>query len=106
MTQHDQASSLRNKVKPVSNLEMNAIQDTEEIDVLNLPPRSSKHRKSPKKTTQKETPYSGKGHIWVTRGIVIAFIFLLFFTIFYFTNGFNLIPEIESESDVFIKIDR
>lgn len=95
MTQQDQATRLREKVK-----------STYEVpDVMALPPRSEKHGVK-NKTQQKETTQSSKLHIWITRSIVLAFLCLLVFTILYFSNVIGINVNLPKETDQLIDIDR
>ncbi len=99
LNQHDQASHLR------SRMNNGRVSEKEEVDIFNLPPRSEKHR-SIKKTEQKETTPSGKIHIWITRIIVLAFLGLLAFIVFYFSNGFELNDELKKDAVKLIDIVR
>ncbi|MGM7701711.1 hypothetical protein ACSVDE_08265 [Pseudalkalibacillus sp. Hm43] len=99
LNQHDQASDLRAKMNN------GHVSEKDEVDILHLPPRSEKHR-SNKKTKQKETTPSGKIHIWITRIIVVAFLGLLVFTVFYFSNGFDLNDELKKDAVKLIDIVR
>ncbi|MCF6137609.1 hypothetical protein [Pseudalkalibacillus berkeleyi] len=95
MTQQDQATRLREKVKSTSY----------GPDVMELPPRSEKHGVK-NKSNQKETIQSSKLHIWITRSIVLAFLGLLVFTILYFTNVISINVNMPKETDQLIDIDR
>ncbi|MGP4082165.1 hypothetical protein ACTWQL_19950 [Pseudalkalibacillus sp. R45] len=78
MQLQDQASILREKV----NNDESAT-DNEEVDILNLPPRSEKHSQSKGQT--KETNQPDKTYLWVSRGIAIAFICMIVFIVYYLT---------------------
>ncbi|WP_221565249.1 hypothetical protein [Alkalihalobacillus sp. TS-13] len=78
MKVQDQASILREKV---NNDEI--AMDNDEVDILNLPPRSEKHSRSKGQT--KEATQPDKTYLWITRGIAIAFICMIVFIVYYLT---------------------
>ncbi|MCF6408262.1 hypothetical protein [Pseudalkalibacillus salsuginis] len=89
MDLQDQASSLRGKVNDIAEPPL----QSHEVDIMNLPPRSVKHLRS--RAQQKKTISQGKLHLWITRGIVISFLCMIFFIVYYLSSDMNMDQEMK-----------
>ncbi|WP_408006560.1 hypothetical protein ACJROX_17890 [Pseudalkalibacillus sp. A8] len=98
MEKQDQATLLREKVNDIADPSLHS----NEVDIMNLPPRSEKH--SGTGAQQKKTISQGKFHLWITRGIVISFLCMIFFIVYYLSSDMDMDQEMKKDTVRLINI--